>query len=445
MMSEATKQPFTEVDEPLVKLPKGKRLFFMAILYLMFLFDFVIRYGVNAILPLIQKDLGFTNTQLGMLSSAIFLGMAIFVMPISFIGENKSQRRAISFCGILWSGATVFCGMAGGVVNLFINRLLVGAGNAAYAPLSTAMFTSWYKKSSWGKALGLYNTAMVVGGAMGMIVFAALGETYGWRASFYIIGGISFVVSLLSLFLPNNKKLMAEQGTEEGYKDAQGIAQMKLNAKDTIKLVIGNRALLTMCLAAGLATFTINIGSTFISVYYVKMMGISVTAAAGITALATPLALIATPIGGAVLDKWYIKDHRARMWMPLLTTLICGSACALGYGLVSVPLILIGNAIYTAGTTCFHSASHELVPAWYKSISYGTYVLFVQLLGACGPTAGGILIDALGIQKALVIVQAMMVVTCVLLFFAGKIYLTYYNKARKEEEERGLGTAETTV
>lgn len=48
-MSEATKQNLTEIDEPLVKLPKGKRMFFMAILYVMFLFDFVIRYGVNAI------------------------------------------------------------------------------------------------------------------------------------------------------------------------------------------------------------------------------------------------------------------------------------------------------------------------------------------------------------------------------------------------------------
>lgn len=441
-MSEATKQRLTEVDEPLVKLPKGKRMFFMAILYVMFLFDFVIRYGVNAILPLIQDDLGLSATQLGLLSSAVFLGMAIFVMPISFIGENKSQRRAISFCGILWSGATVVCGMAGGALNLIINRLIVGAGNSAFAPLSTAMFTSWYKKSSWGKALGLYNTAMVVGGAMGMIVFAALAESFGWRVSFYIIGGVSLVVSLLSLFLPDNKKLMAEQGAEEGHSDAQEIAQIKLNAKDTAKLVLSNRALLTMCLAAGLATFTVNIGSTFISVYYVNMMGISVTAAAGIAALATPFSLIATPIGGAILDKWYVKDRRARMWMPMITVFICGAACALGYGLVSVPLILIGNAIYTAGTTCFHTASHELVPAWYKSISYGTYVLFVQLLGACGPTVGGILIDALGIQQALVFVQAMMVITCVLLFFAGRIYLKYYNKARQEEEERGLGVAE---
>lgn len=419
-MSELTAKNMMETDEPLVKLPKGKRWFFVSMLYAMFLFDFVIRYGVNAILPLIQGDLGLSGTQIGLLSSAIFLGMAIFVMPISFIGENVSQRRAISFCVILWSGATVLCGMANNAVHLIINRLIVGAGNSAYAPLSTAMLTSWYKKGSWGKALGFYNTAMVVGGAMGMIVFAAIAEHFGWRTSFYVIGGISLVISLLSLLLPDNKKLMAEQGSQEGHHEAEEIAQIKLNARETAKLVIGNKALLTMCLAAGLAVFTVNVGSTFISIYYVNVMGMTVTAAAGIAALATPLSLVATPVGGAILDKWYAKNIRARMWMPMVTISICGVLCALGYAFTLIPLILLGNAMYTAGNTSFHSAAHELVPAWYKSISYGTYVLFIQLLGACGPTVGGIMVDHIGVQQALVVVQATFIASFLLLAWPPK-------------------------
>ncbi|MBR5319529.1 MAG: MFS transporter [Peptococcaceae bacterium] len=96
-----------EKDEPIVKLPKGKRLFFVAILYLLFCFDIAIRYGVNSVLPAIQEDLQISNTEIGLLSSAVFLGMAIFVMPFSYLGEQKSQRRTISLLGVLWSGVTV--------------------------------------------------------------------------------------------------------------------------------------------------------------------------------------------------------------------------------------------------------------------------------------------------------------------------------------------------
>ena len=435
-MDECVKE---EKDEPLIKLPKGKRMFFVAILYLLFCFDLAIRYGVNAILPALQKDLGMSSTEIGMLSSCVFLGMAIFVMPISFIGEQKSQRRAISLCTILWSGVTVICGMATSTITLALCRLGVGAGNSAFAPLSTAMITSWYKKSSWGKVLGLYNTAMTLGGILGMILFAAIADTMGWRMSFYIIGGISLVLSMLTFFLPDNKKLLAEQGAAEAAATGKKeVAQVKLNAKDTAKLLLSNRALLLMCLGAGVAVMTLNISTTFISIYYCDMLGISQTAAAGIVALSTPISLIAYPLGGAILDKWYAKDRRARMLMPMICIAITVITFFLGYQMVSVPLILLANGIYNMGNTAFHTAAHELVPVWYKSVSYGIYVLFIQLLGAVGPTLGGMIVDAIGLQSALSYVQGFFVISVVSLFLASTIYVKYYNRAREAELSSGV-------
>ena len=290
-------------DEPVVKLPKGKRLFYMAILYLLFCFDLAIRYGVNAILPAIRADLGISATEAGILSSAVFLGMAIFVMPCSYLGEQKSLRRTISLCAILWSGVTVACGFAGNVLTLAACRFGVGAGNSAYAALSTAMLTSWYKKSSWGATLGLYNTAMTIGGIIGMILFAAVADTMGWRMSFYIVGGISLVVSLLSLLLPENKKLMYEQAAAAAAEgDKNEVKQVKLNLADTFKMLLGNKSLLIMCFAAGFAVMTLNISSTFQSTYFVEGMGMSQTEAAAIATLSTPISLIVCPLGGVVLD-----------------------------------------------------------------------------------------------------------------------------------------------
>ena len=440
-MSETTAKEVQVVDKPLVMLPGGKRRFFIAILYLMFCFDLFIRYGFSYVMPLIQDDLSLSNTQVGLMSSAIFLGMAIFVYPISFMGENHSQRRAISFCGILWSGATVVCGMAGGAVTLILSRLCVGAGSSAYAPLSTAMITSWFKKSQWGSALGLYNTAMIVGGALGTVIFAALGEALGWRACFYVIGGISLVICLLSFLLPDNKKLMAEQGVQAGNDEADEVAQIKLNVVDTAKLLLSNKALLAMCLAAGMALFSVNTGSSFAAIYFQDVKGMTPTAASMVALITMPFSILATPIGGKILDKWYGKDKRARMWMPMLTCLLSAGLLVIGYGTASIPIIIAGNTAYTLGNTSFHASSHKLVPAWYKSVSYGTYVFFIQIFGALGPSFGGWLIDQVGIQHGLVFVQATMLITAALLIYAGKVYLNYYNAARKEEEERGLGVA----
>lgn len=430
------------VDEPMVKLGKGKRLFFVAVLYTLFLLDFAIRYGVNAILPLIQGDLGITDTQVGLLGSCVFLGMAVFVMPISYLGEQKSQRRAITLCTVLWSGVTILCGFAQSAALLAVSRFGVGAGNSAYAPLSTAMLTSWYKKSSWGKVLGMYNTAMVLGGAIGYVLFVAVAEAIGWRNTFYAIGGISLVFSLFTLFLPDNKKIMREAdqaaSAAKGEENKPSVMDEKLNLKDTVKLVVSNRALISMCCGAGLAVLALNAVSTWISMYYVRVMGLSLGAAAGIVAITTPINVLAYPIGGAILDKWYKKDKRARMWMPMLCLLLAATGLASGFAFQSIPLIIFGNAAYALGNTAFHTASHELVPAWYKSISYGTYVLFIQLLGAVGPTAAGIISDAIGLQPALICIQALFLVAAMFIFFAGTQYLKFYQRARDAEAARGL-------
>lgn len=427
-------------DEPLVKLPKGKRLFYMAILYLMFCFDLAIRYGVNAILPAIQSDLGISATEVGVFSSAVFLGMAFFVMPFSYLGEQKSQKYTISLLGILWSGVTVICGFASNALTLTLCRFGVGAGNSAFAAVSTAMLTGWYKKSSWGATLGLYNTAMTLGGIIGMILFAAVADTMGWRMSFYIVGGISLVISLLSLLLPDNKKLMAEQAAEAAAagENSNEVAQVKLNMVDTAKMVLSNKSLLIMCLAAGFAVMTLNISSTFQSTYFVQVKGMSMTAAAGIAALVTPFSLVACPLGGVILDKWYKKDRRARMWMPMIC--IAGTAVLLflGYKMGNIPLILAGTTLYNMGNTSFHTSCHDLVPVWYKSVSYGVYVLFIQLLGAAGPILGGILIDALGIATAIPLGMLLFIISAVLLIFAGLTYNSCWQAARDAEKAAGV-------
>ncbi len=433
-MASVTKEQCADeaLDKPMVDLPKGKRMFYVAILYCCFMFDLAIRYGVNAILPILQEDLQISATQIGFFSSAVFLGMAIFVMPISFFGAKTSQKKAISLCTILWSGVTILCGTAGGAISLALYRLGVGAGNSAFAALSTDMLTSWYKKSSWGKVLGLYNTAMTLGGILGMVLFAAIAETMGWRASFYIIGAVSMVLALATFLLPENRDLMKAQADA---KSNNGPAQVKLNAKDTAKLLLSNKALLLMCLGAGLAVMTLNISTTFMSIYYTTTMGISVTAAAGIVALATPIGLIAYPLGGTLLDIWYKKDRRARMWMPMVCIAAAGVIQFIGFSAVSVPLILIGGGFYNLGNTSFHTSAHDLVPVWYKSVSYGIYVLFIQLLGAVGPILGGVLVDSMGVQAALATAQFFFAGSVVCLVLAGLCYNKYYERARAEEEK----------
>ncbi|HHY25641.1 MAG TPA: MFS transporter, partial [Desulfitobacterium dehalogenans] len=159
-------------DEPLASLPKKKRTIFFLILYALFVIDFIARVGINAIFPIIQGDLQLSDGQMGSLASIVLLAMAVFVFPVAFLGEKYSTKKVISISAFVWGIGSFFSGIANSFMLLFVSRFMVGIGNSAYAPLSTSMVTSMYKKSDWGKKIGIYNTAIGLGTAAGALVFA---------------------------------------------------------------------------------------------------------------------------------------------------------------------------------------------------------------------------------------------------------------------------------
>ena len=55
---------------------------------MLFLLDFAARLGITAVFPAMQKDLGLSDSQVGVAGSAVLLGMTVFVLPFSFLADK---------------------------------------------------------------------------------------------------------------------------------------------------------------------------------------------------------------------------------------------------------------------------------------------------------------------------------------------------------------------
>jgi MFS family permease len=410
------------ISKSKIKENSKKKIYFL-ILYLLFIVDFIARVGINSILPMIQTDMNLNDSQIGILSGVVLLGMAIFVLPISILGEKKSTRKAITISSIIWGVGSLFSGLATNFLQLSVSRFFVGIGNSAFAPLSTSTITSWYDKSKWGKVIGLFNTAMVLGGALGAIVFVRLSATIGWKNTFYIVGIVSLILSLFSLIIPDNNKKVKEE------KDS--IKNIK--TKYIIKSVLENKALIIMCLGAGIAIMALNGLNAWLSVYFVREMGMSMSNTALIVSFMSIFSIIGFPIGGLLLDIFYKKNKSSRILIPAICIAICGIFYFLGFYFNILPLIILAATVYTFGGTAFHTASQELVPKNLKSVSYAVYVLFIQFLGALGPILVGLVSQYFNLRTALVSVQILFVISALILFRCSFLYVKYYKKAREEE------------
>ena len=407
--------------------------FYVSILYLLFMSDFICRMGINSIFPVIQQDVGLTDPQVGMLGSVVLLSMSLFVLPISFLADKWSKKKSITLMSSVWAVSTMLFSVVSSFPLMLLCRLGVGSGNSAYAPTSTSLITSWFPKEKWGRLLGVYNTAMPIGGAVGAIVCGTLATQYGWRTTVGIAAIFSFITVILSLFIPDTNRERVKKASNKVEKVAKSASQVTV--KSAVKVLGKNRTLIFVCMAAGCFNFAASVGMTWTVMWYVRDVGLSMAFAATVVGVTSLIGATMYPIGGIILDKWYKKDIRCRVYFPAITYTLRGIIGMVAFATQNVVLVVVAATVIQLAVSCGHAANQELVPKQFKTMSYGVYVVFLQALGAFGPAVAGLLVPIMGLGNMLVASQVIYFISAGFFLLASLSYVKDFNKARKMEKE----------
>src|SRR5258708_27133342 len=108
----------------------------LGLLRAMYLITYVDRVNISTAANDIQRELGLSNTQLGVLQSAFGYPYLLFQIFGGWVGDRFGPRRTLFLCGLIWAAATILTGFTGGLVTLFLFRLLVGVGERATVPVA---------------------------------------------------------------------------------------------------------------------------------------------------------------------------------------------------------------------------------------------------------------------------------------------------------------------
>ena len=170
----------------------------LAVLFTINLFNYVDRQIISGVLSLVQKDLALSDAALGALGSAFMILYLVGSVPLGILGDRQARNRLIAVGVAVWGAATLLSGLARSYAQLFFTRALVGIGEASYGPTATAMVSDLFPKSRRGFVNGLFNAAIPVGGAIGVIVGGVVGSRFGWRAAFLLVGLPSLGLAILA-------------------------------------------------------------------------------------------------------------------------------------------------------------------------------------------------------------------------------------------------------
>jgi len=154
---------------------------------------YVDRVNLSTAAGPIMKELGMTNTQLGVAFSAFGYSYVIFQVFGGWIADRIGSRITLLVCGIIWVATTLGMGMVESFSALLVVRLVLGIGEGATLPAAARALTNWTPVERRGFAQGVTHSSSRLGNAITppLVVFLML--TLSWRASFYICGVVTAV------------------------------------------------------------------------------------------------------------------------------------------------------------------------------------------------------------------------------------------------------------
>lgn len=183
----------------------------LALLTTVNFFNYLDRQVVYGMASFIQTSFGLTKARLGLLALVNLAVFAVASLTTGPIADRLGPRRVI-FAGVLiWAIATIGSALATSFPMLLMFRALVGVGEGSYGPSANALLCAVARPNQQGRALGIYNAGMAVGGSAGLLLGSALAPTVGWRGVFWIAGAPSLLLALMCAFIAAPPRLAKPQ------------------------------------------------------------------------------------------------------------------------------------------------------------------------------------------------------------------------------------------
>jgi EmrB/QacA subfamily drug resistance transporter len=155
---------------------------------------------VNVALPAIQSDLHFTPASLAWVVNAYLISFGGLLLLAGRLGDLVS-RRGVFLAGLLvFTGASLLCGLAQSQQVLIAMRFLQGVGGALTSAVILGMIITMFPEPrEQAKAIGFYSFVASAGGSIGLLAGGVLTQLMSWHWIFFINVPIGIITAVLAL------------------------------------------------------------------------------------------------------------------------------------------------------------------------------------------------------------------------------------------------------
>lgn len=166
-----------------------------------YLLSFAFR-SINAVIaPALTADVGLSNADLGLLSSAYFLTFAALQLPLGIwldkYGPRKTDSALLLFAA---AGAAIFASSTS-LAGLWVGRALIGVGVSACLMAAYKAYRQWFAPEQQSQLANLMLVAGTSGALLATVPVSAAMPLIGWRGIFWVMSVLILLVAAAIFFL----------------------------------------------------------------------------------------------------------------------------------------------------------------------------------------------------------------------------------------------------
>lgn len=335
-----------------------------------------------ALIPILRTELSLDTLTIGLMVSTPLLIQTVLTIPAGLLADriNRLQMMAASLIVTAIGGFLV--AQAHNVLQLIAFTSLLSISSTLLHPPALSTVDSLVSPKIKGKALGIFNSSGTFGIALGPITLSFLMNTVGWRTVYLMWSIPALLIPVVILRLKLEKT--------EGSKDRQ------YNEKTVSAFhVLRNLSLILLLAVMGARAMSGTTINTYITPYFVDRLMIEPAMASLIFGLRPLIGILASPIGGIMVDrvgekKWIVLDLIVQIASLSTIALFPSSTWIIfGYLLYS----FFGNMEMPA----MQSLVAKLTPKSGRGLAFSLSFLPATLTGAVSPILAAIIVEAWGI------------------------------------------------
>jgi EmrB/QacA subfamily drug resistance transporter len=171
---------------------------------------------VNVALPSIQEELSFTQAGLAWVVNAYLIAFAGLLLLAGRLGDLLSRRGVFLAGLIVFTGASMVCGLADSRSLLIAARFVQGVGGALTSAVILGMIVTMFAEPrERARAIGIYSFVASAGGSVGLLAGGVLTEAINWHWIFFINVPIGLATGVAAVkLLPRDRGIGLRAGTD---------------------------------------------------------------------------------------------------------------------------------------------------------------------------------------------------------------------------------------